>query len=75
MNRKRPHCGGCQNACCLKIEDLSVRFGSETVLENASMDADPTLAVSQDSDPKTVAVTYYTGLSREPNTVTVNIGE
>ena len=48
---------------------------SETVLENTSMDADPTLAASQDSDPKTVAVTYYTGLSREPNTVTVNIGE
>ena len=37
MNRKRPHCGGCQNACCLKIEDLSVRFGNETVLENINL--------------------------------------
>ncbi len=37
MTCNRPHPGGCQNACCLRIEDLSVRFGNETVLENINL--------------------------------------
>lgn len=35
------HCnsesGSCQNSCCLKIEDLSVRFGSDEVLEHINL--------------------------------------
>ena len=31
------HSGDCRNACCLKIRNLSVRFGSETVLENIDL--------------------------------------
>jgi len=32
------HCGGgCQNACCLKIQDLSVRFGTDTVLDKVNL--------------------------------------
>ncbi len=37
MTYKRPHSGDCGNACCLKIEDLSVRFGSETVLDHINL--------------------------------------
>ena len=28
-----PHSGSCQGACCLKIQDLSVTFGTDAVLE------------------------------------------
>ena len=32
------HCGsGCGNACCLKVQDLSVRFGSECVLDHVNL--------------------------------------
>ena len=37
MTYKRPHRGDCGNACCLKIENLSVRFGDEVVLENINL--------------------------------------
>ena len=37
MTYKRPHRGDCGCACCLKIENLAVRFGSETVLENINL--------------------------------------
>ena len=37
MIYKRPHCGGCENSCCLKIENLSVRFGSDVVLEDVNL--------------------------------------
>ena len=26
-----PHSGSCQGACCLKIQDLSVTFGTDAV--------------------------------------------
>ena len=31
------HGGGCHDACCLKIENLSVRFGSDPVLEDVNL--------------------------------------
>ncbi len=31
------HGGGCQASCCLKIEDLTVRFGNDTVLEDVNL--------------------------------------
>ena len=32
------HCGhGCGHACCLKIQNLSVRFGNETVLDKVNL--------------------------------------
>ena len=31
------HSGSCHDACCLKIENLSVRFGSDEVLENVNL--------------------------------------
>jgi len=37
MSRNHLHNGSCRGACCLKIEDLSVRFGSETVLEHVNL--------------------------------------
>ena len=37
MNHGHHHGGGCQDACCLKIEDLSVRFGSDPVLEHIDL--------------------------------------
>lgn len=37
MKYIHPHSGGCQNACCLKIEHLSVRFGSDEVLEDINL--------------------------------------
>ena len=37
MNRTHLHSGGCRGACCLKIEDLSVRFGSDVVLEDINL--------------------------------------
>ena len=37
MIRKHAHCGGCQDACCLKIENLSVHFGTDAVLEGVDL--------------------------------------
>ena len=37
MTYKRPHRGDCGHACCLKIEHLGVRFGSEVVLEDINL--------------------------------------
>ena len=37
MNHGHHHGGGCQDACCLKIEDLSVRFGTDPVLEHIDL--------------------------------------
>ena len=37
MSRKHFHNGSCHGACCLKIENLSVRFGPETVLEDVNL--------------------------------------
>jgi len=37
MTYKRPHRGSCQNSCCLRIENLSVRFGNEVVLEDVNL--------------------------------------
>ncbi len=37
MNHPHPHQGSCQHACCLKIEDLTVRFGTETVLHDVNL--------------------------------------
>ena len=31
------HSGSCQNACCLKIQDLRVRYGNETVLDGINL--------------------------------------
>ncbi|MBQ7567103.1 MAG: metal ABC transporter ATP-binding protein, partial [Oscillospiraceae bacterium] len=31
------HGGDCEHVCCLKIEDLTVRFGAETVLEHVDL--------------------------------------
>ena len=36
MNRKI-HNGGCADSCCLRVQDVSVRIGSETILENVSL--------------------------------------
>ena len=33
MIYKHANTGGCENACCLKIEHLSVRIGSEVILD------------------------------------------
>ena len=35
------HGGGCHDACCLKIENLSVRFGSDPVLEDVNLHIRP----------------------------------
>ena len=32
-----PHSGSCQGACCLKIQDLSVTFGTDAVLEHVNL--------------------------------------
>ena len=37
MSNHHLHSGGCHDACCLKIEDLSVRFGTQTVLEGIDL--------------------------------------
>ena len=37
MNRNHLHNGSCQGACCLKIEHLSVRFGTDAVLEDINL--------------------------------------
>ena len=37
MSRNHFHNGSCRGACCLKIENLSVRFGTETVLEDVNL--------------------------------------
>ena len=31
------HGGSCERVCCLKIENLGVRFGGEPVLENVNL--------------------------------------
>ena len=37
MTYSRPHRGDCGHACCLKIENLGVRFGNDTVLEDINL--------------------------------------
>ncbi len=37
MNHGNRHGGSCQDSCCLKIEDLSVRFGTDAVLEHVDL--------------------------------------
>ena len=37
MKHSHIHAGGCHDACCLKIENLSVRFGADPVLEDVSL--------------------------------------
>ncbi|MBQ9968719.1 MAG: metal ABC transporter ATP-binding protein [Oscillospiraceae bacterium] len=37
MKHTHCNCGGCHDSCCLKIENLSVRFGEETVLEDVDL--------------------------------------
>lgn len=37
MKHSHFHAGSCHDACCLKIEDLSVRFGEEPVLEHVNL--------------------------------------
>ena len=37
MKHTHCNCGGCHDSCCLKIENLSVRFGEETVLEDVNL--------------------------------------
>ncbi|MBP3634500.1 MAG: metal ABC transporter ATP-binding protein [Oscillospiraceae bacterium] len=37
MKHTHCNCGGCHDSCCLKIEDLSVRFGTEPVLEHIDL--------------------------------------
>ncbi len=37
MSHSHFHAGSCRDACCLKIEDLSVRFGTEAVLEHVNL--------------------------------------
>ena len=32
-----PHAGDCEHACCLKIEQLSVHIGGETILDNIDL--------------------------------------
>lgn len=34
---KHDHTGGCEHACCLKIENLSVRIGGETILDDINL--------------------------------------
>ena len=31
------HHGGCADACCLRVADLSVRLGNETILEHVNL--------------------------------------
>lgn len=35
--RIHPHAGGCEQACCLKIEHLSVHIGGETILDDINL--------------------------------------
>ena len=37
MTHDSLHSGSCQGACCLKIQDLSVRFGTDAVLEHVNL--------------------------------------
>ena len=37
MKYSHLHGGSCQHACCLKIENLGVKFGDEVVLENVNL--------------------------------------
>ena len=37
MKHSHFHAGSCHDACCLKIEDLSVRFAEEPVLEHVNL--------------------------------------
>ena len=37
MTHDSLHNGSCQGACCLKIQDLSVRFGTDAVLEHVNL--------------------------------------
>ena len=37
MKHTHCNCGGCHDSCCLKIEDLSVRFGEEVALEHIDL--------------------------------------
>ena len=37
MKHTHCNCGGCHDSCCLKIEHLSVRFGTEPVLEDVNL--------------------------------------
>ena len=37
MIYKHANTGGCENACCLKIEHLSVRIGSEVILDDINL--------------------------------------
>ena len=37
MKHSHFHAGSCQDACCLKIEHLSVRFGQDPVLEDINL--------------------------------------
>ena len=37
MKHTHCNCGGCHDSCCLKIENLSVRFDNEAVLEDINL--------------------------------------
>lgn len=37
MIHNHNHPGGCENACCLKVEHLSVRFGSDVILDDINL--------------------------------------
>ena len=37
MNRSHFHTGSCHDACCMKVENLSVRFGADSVLEDINL--------------------------------------
>ena len=37
MIYKHANTGGCENACCLKIEHLSVRIGSDVILDDINL--------------------------------------
>ncbi len=37
MSHSHRHTGDCRDACCLKIEHLSVRFGTDAVLEDVNL--------------------------------------
>ncbi len=37
MIHKHLHSGGCEDACCLKIEHLSVKFGADVILDDINL--------------------------------------
>ena len=76
MNQ-RPHKRDCSDACCLKLQNITVRIGNETILDNLSFHlhcGEMTALIGPNGAGKTTLFRLIMGLDT-PDTGEITIGE